>query len=57
MDIIGRVDESEIVNVTVNFIGDGRTLQTYNLRVADMPVEISVNVVVFHPAKNYSAFC
>jgi hypothetical protein len=31
-------------NVTVNFIGDGRLLQSFELRATDMPTPLNVSV-------------
>lgn len=41
---IGRVDGSAMANATINFIGDGRLLQSYELNATDMPVPVSVFV-------------
>ena len=41
---IGRVDGSSMRNVTINFIGDGRQIQTFNLRATDMPTAFSISV-------------
>lgn len=42
--LVGRVDGTRMDNVTINIIGDGRTLQTMNLRATDMPTPFSVSV-------------
>ena len=41
---IGRVDGSNMRDVTVNIIGDGRLLQSIDLRATDMPVPFSAFV-------------
>ena len=40
----GRVDGSQMIGATINFIGDGRLLQSYTLQATDMPTPISVFV-------------
>ena len=41
---IGRVDGSAMQDVTINFIGDGQLLHSYELRATDMPTSVSVFV-------------
>jgi hypothetical protein len=41
---LGRVDGSSMRNVKVNFIGDGRLLQSYDLNATDMPTPVNVFV-------------
>ena len=41
---MGRVDGSAMRNITVNFIGDGRLLQSYDLIAADMPTSFNIFV-------------
>ena len=41
---VGRVDGSVMRDVTVNFIGDGRLLQSYELIAADMPTPFNIFV-------------
>ena len=42
---MGRVDGTRMENVTVRILGDGRVLQTYELRATDMPISFSVSVM------------
>jgi hypothetical protein len=42
--IVGRVDGSHPQDATINFIGDGRIIASFNIRHNEMPREISVNV-------------
>ena len=62
---IGRVDGSLMQDVTINIIGDGRTLQSYNLSASDMPTSISVDIsniqqlrfeVIFPESSGYSSY-
>jgi hypothetical protein len=41
---IGRVDGADMYDVTVNFIGDGRLLQSFDLKATDMPTPLNVSV-------------
>ena len=45
---VGRVDGSGNVNAILNIIGDGRILDTFDLRATQGPVNITVNVAGVH---------
>ena len=41
---IGRVDAYAMEDATVNIIGDGRVLQTHNLKAGDLPIDFALSV-------------
>jgi type 1 fimbria pilin len=41
---LGRIDGSEMTDVTFNFYGDGTFLKSYELTAANMPISINVSV-------------
>jgi hypothetical protein len=42
--IVGRVSGSDRNDAILNFIGDGRVIESFSLRVDDMPREVTINV-------------
>ncbi|MDR2167370.1 MAG: hypothetical protein LBE35_05925 [Clostridiales bacterium] len=45
---IGRIDGTGMMDATFSFIGDGRLLQSFDIRAGDLPGEISVFVEDVH---------